>query len=485
MIAYRILGHRLVHEVQTVIQVFYPNQKYNEMEEIQQEGITLESAYYPERVEARLYKDGILFSEKMVAFSNQPETEKEKKRRVKFLLYEVLQAFTGYRPPWGFLTGIRPAKVVNELFAAGETEEAIVKNLTEGYAVNESKARLSLQVAKAEHVILCHGKKEDIHLYIGIPFCPSRCYYCSFPSYPLAQYANQLDRYCDALEKELLYLREVLGTRQVTTIYVGGGTPTSLDEPRLERLLKRISKLFIQKGLKEFTVEAGRPDTVTPGKMQLLKQYHVDRISINPQTMNQKTLDVVGRKHTVEDVIRAMEEARDAGHLHINMDLIVGLPGEGPQEMEQTMEKIAALHPEGLTVHTLAVKRASQLKEELEHYQEPAQRVVEEMLTIAYDGAAFMQMHPYYMYRQKNMVGCMENVGFCLPQKECIYNVEIMEERHTILAAGAGASTKVVEEDTNHIFRIFNVKNVQDYMDRIDEMIERKKILKEVLKSKR
>ena len=258
-------------------------------------------------------------------------------------------------------------------------------------------------------------------------------------------------------------------------IYIGGGTPTSLNEAQLERLLQKVEELFHPDESMEYTVEAGRPDTITREKLRLLKAYGVNRISINPQTMNDKTLRAVGRKHTVEDIRRVFREAREEGHQNINMDLILGLPGEDTADVRNTMEEIMKLAPDNVTVHTLAVKRASRLREELAQHDMTTAEALEEMLDISAEYAERMGMEPYYMYRQKNMVGNFENVGYCHPGKEGIYNVQIMEEKQTILAAGAGASTKTVDPETDRIERVFNVKSIEDYIGRIEEMIERKR----------
>ncbi|MBQ7085756.1 MAG: coproporphyrinogen dehydrogenase HemZ, partial [Anaerotignum sp.] len=258
-------------------------------------------------------------------------------------------------------------------------------------------------------------------------------------------------------------------------IYIGGGTPTSLNEAQLERLLQKVEELFHPDETMEYTVEAGRPDTITREKLRLMKEYRVNRISINPQTMNDKTLMAVGRKHSVDDIRRVFREAREEGHENINMDLILGLPGENAEDVRNTMEEIMKLEPDNVTVHTLAVKRASRLREELDQHDMTTADTLEAMLDIAADYAEKMGMEPYYMYRQKNMVGNFENVGYCHPGKEGVYNVQIMEEKQTILAAGAGASTKTVDPETDRIERVFNVKSIEDYIGRIDEMIERKR----------
>ena len=337
------------------------------------------------------------------------------------------------------------------------------------------KAALALKVAKAERKILEDNRPEEISLYIGIPFCPTRCLYCSFTAYPLHQYKNRVDEYLDAMFRELDWLAAYSRSFVMKNIYIGGGTPTSLDEAQLERLLQKVEELFHPDESMEYTVEAGRPDTITREKLRLLKEYGVNRISINPQTMNDKTLRAVGRKHTVEDIRRVFREAREEGHQNINMDLILGLPGEDAADVRNTMEEIMKLAPDNVTVHTLAVKRASRLREELAQHDMTTAQTLEEMLDISAEYAKKMGMEPYYMYRQKNMVGNFENVGYCHPGKEGIYNVQIMEEKQTILAAGAGASTKTIDPETDRIERVFNVKSIEDYIGRIEEMIERKR----------
>ena len=310
------------------------------------------------------------------------------------------------------------------------------------------------------------NEKTDVSLYIGIPFCPTRCLYCSFTAYPLKQYEKRVDEYLDAMFKEMKYLAEYAQNFHLKNIYIGGGTPTSLTEEQLERLLQKVQELF---------APTEDMDTITKEKLRLMKVYGVNRISINPQTMNEETLKRIGRRHTVEDIRRVFWEAREVGHDNINMDLILGLPEETPEDVRQTMEEIIALEPDNVTVHTLAVKRASRLKEQFDLYTMTTAEVLEEMLEIAADYAERMGLEPYYMYRQKNMVGNFENVGYCKPGKEGVYNIQIMEEKQTILAAGAGASTKTVDPSTDRIERVFNVKSIEDYIGRIDEMIERKR----------
>lgn len=474
MIKFKMEGHELIHEVQTVSQIFYPNMHYQQVGEIEEQGIIIESILKENSSYGAVYENGKLLSEASVFVPEAFINLREKKRIIREPIFEALKNVTGYLPPWGMLTGIRPAKIINELLDEGIKEEEALLYLEKNYFVTDKKALLALDVAKAERNILSSNNEHTLSLYIGIPFCPTRCMYCSFTSYPLSRYKGIVDDYLDALLKELKFLKEKALGYQIHTLYIGGGTPTSLSEEQLERLLAEIKNLFPLEKLSEFTVEAGRPDTITAMKLEILKKYGVSRISINPQTMNQKTLDAVGRRHTVEDIKEVFGIARALGHNDINMDLILGLPGETSADVEHTMKEIELMRPESVTVHTLAVKRASRLKEEFENYKPVSAEQMEKMLEIADVYCKKMGLRPYYMYRQKNMVGSFENVGYCKKGHEGIYNIQIMEEKQTILAAGAGATTKTVDYATNRIERVFNVKSVEDYISRIDEMIQRK-----------
>lgn len=474
MIHYITKGHELAHDVQTIVQVFYPNLHYYQIDMPSEDTLTVESRLEDGKAVALLYDKGILIQSYTFPCDKGMLSRKEKKRAIKASIYGLLKEQTGIRPMWGFITGVRPAKTVNELFDVGYTEKECFSYLTERYDVMPEKAILAIDVAKAEREILSNNTSKDISIYAGIPFCPTRCLYCSFTSYSLEQYKHKVDAYLDAMMKELEFLTRYAKEYTIKNVYIGGGTPTSLTEPQLERLLQMMQASFCSDDTVEFTVEAGRPDTITKEKLRLMKEYGVNRISINPQTMNEKTLQAIGRKHSTEDIKRVFWEARELGHENINMDLILGLPGEGAKEVEQTMQEIQKLNPDNLTVHTLAVKRASRLKENFDQYTLTETNEMEKMLSVSAQYAREMGMHPYYMYRQKNMVGNFENVGYCKPEKEGVYNVQIMEEKQTILAAGAGASTKIVDLSDNQIERIFNVKSVEEYIGRIDEMIQRK-----------
>ncbi len=476
MIKFILKGHNLPHEVQTIVQVFYPNRHYYETDEISDETYTVISILENGINGAELYDCGKFVGRYEESFDKSEIINiKEKKRKIKTAIFRLLTKITGYTPVWGILTGIRPAKTVNDLIDDGMTEKEALDFLCEKYFVSEEKAKLSIKVALEERNILKASNKDDISVYIGIPFCPTRCLYCSFTSYPLFQYKNKVDKYIDTLIKEIEFISDYTSKYNVKNIYIGGGTPTSLNEEQLERLLTAVDNNFDVKNTVEYTVEAGRPDTITEQKLVIMKNHNVSRISINPQTMNQKTLDLIGRKHTVEDIKYIFEKAREIGHNNINMDIILGLPEEKAADVAHTMEEIMKLSPENVTVHTLAVKRASRLKEQFDLYTLTSLEEMEKMLSVSYSYAEKMGLKPYYMYRQKNMVGSFENVGYCKEGTEGIYNVEIMEENQTIFGCGAGATTKTVDKETGRIERIFNVKSVDDYISRIDEMLDRKK----------
>jgi len=383
--------------------------------------------------------------------------------------------------PWGILTGVRPSKIAYAYLEQGFTETEITDFLERGYHLRSDKAQLTAKVAAKERSLMACQQGEDVSVYIGVPFCPTRCSYCSFISNDSRAYKRYHEDYADCLVKEILSAEELFDGRRVRSLYMGGGTPTTLSAEELQRVLKAVSEVVSLDRFLEITVEAGRPDTVTREKLEVLKAFGVNRISINPQTMNQKTLDLIGRRHTVEDIQTAMELARRVSDWTINMDLILGLPEEGPEEVAHTFEEIERLAPDNLTVHTLAVKRASRMNEEGEGakmlLEDPRAlaRQMDDMIASSAALAQRMGLEPYYMYRQKNMAGNFENVGYSLPGKEGLYNIEIMEERQNILAFGAGGVSKIYEPAINRISRIPNVKTAPEYISRIDEMISRKR----------
>lgn len=403
----------------------------------------------------------------------------EVKNRLKQLIYVTLAEHTGKNLPWGTLTGIRPTKIPMTMLEDGASDEEILTYMEETYYAGGEKSALALEIAKREKTLLETLHYEDGYsLYIGIPFCPTTCLYCSFTSYPIISWKKRIGEYLDALEKEIDFVSEQCKDKVLDTIYIGGGTPTTLEAEELERLLCKIRKTLDLSNLKELTVEAGRADSITADKLKVLKKYGVNRISVNPQTMKQETLDLIGRRHTVEQVKEAFALAREAGFTNINMDLILGLPGEEAADVRNTIAEIEKLGPDSLTVHSLAIKRASKLSQWIQENGLSALHNTDETMQIAGEGAGRMGMMPYYLYRQKNMSGNFENVGYA--KKGCfgLYNILIMEEKQSIVALGAGSISKRVYPD-GRIERCDNVKDVSLYIEKIDEMIGRKRKLLE------
>lgn len=413
------------------------------------------------------------------AAPDETTTEKNQLKRMVYLMFSRIVG--GEEKPWGTLTGIRPIKLPMSMIEEGHSDEEVARKLKSEYLISDEKCDLSIQIAHKERALLDQLDYEDGYsLYIGIPFCPTTCLYCSFTSYPYDKWASRMDEYLDAVEKELEFVKMHFQGKKLNTIYFGGGTPTTLSAEHLDRILGKVTDSFDLSHLKEWTVEGGRPDSITPEKLAAIRRYPVDRISINPQTMKQETLDLIGRRHTVEQVKEAFWMARDAGMDNINMDLIIGLPQEREEDVRRTMEEIQALNPDNLTVHTLAIKRASRLNIDRDKYGDLyLERDTERMMEITAQGAAAMGMDPYYLYRQKNMSGNLENVGYARPGKEGIYNILIMEEKQSIVALGAGSVSKLVvpQEHGALINRASNVKNIEQYLDRVDEMIARKEAL--------
>ena len=452
------------------------------------DAVVLIKSFYP-RTEVMQYQEQAEQTRTAQDIVIEPEvpekdgrSKKELHEAFKCTLYTKLSAQLNKTLPWGYLTGVRPSKIAYTLLEKGADREQILEEFTKKHLVSEKKAQLALQVAQTEKSILEKmDYKNGYSLYIGIPFCPTTCLYCSFTSYSLAAYQSKVQPYLEALLKEMKYVSEAMRGRRLDTVYFGGGTPTTLSAGQLDMLLTELERQFDLSACRELTVEAGRPDSITYEKLCVLKAHHVDRISINPQTMNQQTLDLIGRRHTVEQIEEAFALAGKAGLDNINMDMILVLPGENKEMVQHTLEKIKALAPESLTVHSLAIKRAAALNIWREKYLDLQMDNSDEIVSMAADYAHQMGHQPYYMYRQKNMAGNFENVGYSKPGLECIYNILIMEEKQTIIAMGAGASTKIVFQNeteggqAGRIERIENVKDVTNYIQRIDEMIERKR----------
>ena len=395
------------------------------------------------------------------------------RRLCKQTLYALCRELTGIHPPWGSMTGVRPTHLMLEALGEGLSEEEAVARLIRDFDVTEPKARLLAEVARVQQTLPAPGD-QFLDVYIGIPFCTTRCAYCSFSSGEIGD-GRLVPPYMDALTREMRGCAELIqkSGKTLRALYVGGGTPTALPLDAFERLLEEIGRCFPH--ALETTVEAGRPDSLSREKLRAIRGAGIRRISINPQTMNDRTLAVIGRAHTAQQVRDAYALAREEGLKHINMDVIAGLPGETEADFAQTMEEALRLRPESLTVHTLAIKRSSRMS--LENAPLPDGAMTAAMVNQGLKTARKLGMVPYYLYRQKYMAGNLENTGYALPGHACLYNVDIMEETSHILAMGAGGISKRIWPEEGHITRSPNVSNIQEYISRVDEMMDRKRRL--------
>ncbi len=467
------------YDIHSLVKAFYPDREVTVSTEATEEDADLKiSVFYEDDKISAIFREGngapILEDQEEIDYNRD---RKETKNALKKLLYRMMSQITGRGLPWGDLTGIRPTKIPMALLQEGWNKDEIREYMQHKYFVSNGKTELAIETAAREKAMLdTVDYKNGYSLYVGIPFCPSICLYCSFSSSPLHVWKNKVDDYIEALCKEIEGAKDTFKGRNLDSAYIGGGTPTTLEPYQMDRLLTKIEECFDLENCKEFTVEAGRPDSITREKLQVLRDHGISRISVNPQTMNQKTLDIIGRKHTVEEIVEVYNMAREMGFDNINMDLIVGLPGEGHAEVLHTMEELKKLNPDSITVHSLALKRATRLNLFKDQYEAISFHNSNEIMDMTAQMCASAGLRPYYLYRQKNMAGNMENVGYAKPGSECLYNVLIMEEVQSILAFGAGASTKIVYDD-GRIERVENVKDIKSYIERIDEMIDRKKTI--------
>ncbi len=391
------------------------------------------------------------------------------------LTYDLLRQWTGIRPPWGKMTGVRPVRLIHDKRAAGWSAEQIDRFFLQRFDCSEQKYAMAKEIADLQEPILQLGSAPKTYsLYIGIPFCPSRCSYCSFVSCNLDRDRKLVQPYVDCLCKEVEEIRVQAERAGLTlcSIYIGGGTPTSLSAAQLRQLMGTVRENFDLSKVVEYTVEAGRPDCTDAEKLAVIKEYGATRISINPQTFSDEVLANIGRKHSAQDILDCYADARRAGHEDINMDLIAGLPGDTVEGFEHSLRQAIALQPENITVHTLTLKRASRIviEDQKENDYADVAAMLEKCHLLAEAG-----YRPYYLYRQKNTLQNLENVGWCKPGHEGYYNIYIMEEVQTILSAGAGGSTKLVADGGKRMQRIFNFKYPNEYIQRFAEVLDRKK----------
>ena len=413
---------------------------------------------------------------KETSFTIESEEKDSAKKEFGLKLYDFLVEATGLELPWGNLTGIRPTKLIRTMIEE-DGEEKVRERAYAERRLRGEKLELGIDIAKREIDIMSRLHETDGYsVYVGIPFCPSTCLYCSFTSNPIFKYKDKIKNYLQAIKKELEWDVSHMSDRYLDTIYIGGGTPTTLSPEELDELLGYITNILPMENVREFTIEAGRADSITEEKLDVIKKYPITRISVNPQTMSDKTLKTIGRNHTVQQFIDAFNLVREAGFDNINSDIILGLPGETVEDVKHTIDELIKLAPDSLTVHSLAIKRASRLKRWMDENELEITMDYEEAMRICAEGAKAMGLNPYYLYRQKQMAGNLENTGYSKPGKEGLYNILIMEEIQSIVAMGAGSVSKCVHAD-GLIERCDNVKDIDLYLSKIDEMIERKDAL--------
>lgn len=467
-----VKNHNFHFELENLTRLFFPNEKITVIRDF--------SEPQPPYIYTEVSADKITISVNIGSFNKSETavkrlTDDDNELVSAQLLYKLLCDFTGLTQPWGILTGVRPVKLLRRL-AEESSEEQAVKKFEKDFFVSNEKIALSRETEHNERKILELSKPESFSLYVGIPFCPSRCSYCSFVMASIERAEKLIEPYTKLLCEEIKRTAEIankLGLR-LETVYFGGGTPTTLSAEQLDTVLRTVNKSFDMSTCREFTVEAGRPDTIDIAKLFALKENKVDRISINPQTVNDEVLKTIGRKHTAQQFFDAFELARKCGFDNINTDLIAGLPTDTPESFKNSLDSIVRLNAECITVHTLCMKRASRLTTEGVTLDLQQARDAREMLAYTQNILGQNEYIPYYMYRQSRMVGNLENVGWSKRGFESLYNVYVMDETHTILACGSGGVTKLKRNNPDYLERIFNFKYPYEYIDRFDELIQRK-----------
>ncbi|MDU5081172.1 coproporphyrinogen dehydrogenase HemZ [Tissierella sp. P1] len=486
MIKLLLIGHEIKYELVELIRVFFPGEEIlyiSRLDEYTGEGTLIINSLYEEDGKlytiTKIYIDNILINQATENISTLEvygdSIDKYIRIGIKKSLYNTLISLGESKIPWGVLTGIRPVKIVHDLLDKDINENEIIRVLAEEYKLSFDKAKLILDIGRRQRDYIYPLNKDRYSLYVSIPFCPTRCLYCSFPALPIGRYENHIKEYTLKVIYEIEQISEMMKGKKINTVYIGGGTPTAIPLMELEKIIQAIYYRFGEKNIKEFTVEAGRPDTITKEYLTMLYKNEVGRISINPQTMNDDTLKLIGRQHKSKDIIETFNLAKEIGFDIINMDLIVGLPGEEIKHIKKTLEEIQKLDPENLTIHTLSVKRGSKFKATIDQYSLQSQNILSAMLNETREYTKDMGLEPYYLYRQKQILGNFENIGYCKAKMECIYNIAMMEEKETIMAAGMGSVSKIFFPEENRIERVPNFKDLKEYLERSSELIERKK----------
>ncbi|MFC4322144.1 coproporphyrinogen III oxidase [Litchfieldia salsa] len=435
-----------------------------------------------------VFEEGI--EKEVLSYSNLKELFTQEKRAVSHVFVSVLQKQTGVIQQWGFLTGVRPTKLLHKMLLNGDSKDTAHEKLREQYLISSEKIELMQRIVDRQLTMIpdLYELKNEVSIYIGIPFCPTKCAYCTFPAYAINGKQGSVDSFLGGLHYEIREIGSWLKDNgiNITTVYYGGGTPTSISAEEMDMLYEEMVQSFpnVEK-IREITVEAGRPDTITPEKLDVLNKWNIDRISINPQSYIQETLKAIGRHHTVEETIEKFHLARSMGMNNINMDLIIGLPGEGVEEFDYTLSETKKLMPESLTVHTLSFKRASEMTKNKQKYKVADRDEITQMMNHATSWTEEHGYVPYYLYRMKNILGNLENVGYSLPGQESIYNIMIMEEQQSIIGLGCGAASKFVDPSSGKITQFANPKEPKAYNENyIHYTNEKIKILNELFSSK-
>ncbi|WP_144543349.1 coproporphyrinogen III oxidase [Cytobacillus oceanisediminis] len=435
-------------------------------------------------------KRSAVFEKEFVPAETEKERFKQIKNAVSHVYLTVLQDWTGITQKWGILTGVRPTKLLHRAMQNQTPQQEAHQQLKEEYLITDEKIQLMQSIVDRQLAVVpdLYKLQNEVSIYIGIPFCPTKCAYCTFPAYAINGRQGSVNSFLGGLHYEMRKIGEWLKENNVkiTAVYYGGGTPTSITAEEMDMLYEEMYTSFPDvKNIREVTVEAGRPDTISPEKLEVLKKWNIDRISINPQSYIQETLKAIGRHHTVEETVDKFHLARNMGMNNINMDLIIGLPGEGVSEFSHTLNETEKLMPESLTVHTLSFKRASEMTKNKQKYKVADRDEIERMMEMAENWTKEHNYEPYYLYRQKNILGNLENVGYALPNQESIYNIMIMEEQQTIIGLGCGASSKFIDPQTGKITHFANPKDPKSYNDSFGHYADEKlKILNELFNKK-
>lgn len=473
-------GNDFKYEIESVTKLFIPVERFD-FTHTESDMDSLDEFILCKTDELNL-RVVIKYSGEYKELSGKAEIYQYREHELCRLLFHGLKSITGINPPWGLMTGIRPVKKVIGMMKVPFEEEKIKKFFANHYEVSEKKIELAFNTAENQIPILDKIDSKAVSLYISIPFCPTRCSYCSFVSHSVSSAFKLIPQYIECLCREIKIIGDIVKENniKVDTIYFGGGTPTSISAEQIEAVMKTISENFDLNNIREYNYEAGRADTITESKLRVIKEYGADRISINPQTFNNEILKKIGRLHTGEDTIKAYETARKIGFSNINMDLIAGLPEESAESFKKSLDTAISLDPESITVHTLTFKRSGNLYGNSREYLKNKNNV-DEMIDYSVERLISNGYNPYYLYRQKNTIDNLENVGYAKKGFESYYNIYIMDETQTILGAGSAASSKLLY-DNGRIERVRNYKFPYEYISRFDELMKKKKEVSECLK---